>query len=86
MKAISKSYKSIASVKETDNHNATKANATRDNAYKIHSNKYIKHDPNKLITTRKRGKWTDKYKNALIQALAIEFSRRREQESSASSA
>ena len=31
------------SVKEIDNPNAMKINATRDNAYKIHTYKYIEH-------------------------------------------
>ena len=44
-------------MKEIDNENVMKANATRDNAYtihatQIHSNKYIEHDPSKPTTTR----------------------------------
>ena len=61
------------SVKEIDSQNAT-----RDNAYKIHTNKYIEHDSIKLITTNMRKKGTDKYQNTHTQAVAIEFSRRRE--------
>ena len=66
------------SVKETDNQNAI-----RDNAYKIHTNKYIEDDPSKPLTTSMREKGTDKYENAHIQAVAIEFSRRRKRETSA---
>ena len=72
------------SVKAIDNQNATKANATRDNAYIIHTNKYIEQDSSKPITTNIREKGTDKCENTLIQAVAIEFSRRREREPSAS--
>ena len=43
-------------VKEIDNQNTT-----RDNAYKIHINKYIEHNSNKTITTSMREKRTDKY-------------------------
>ena len=39
-----------------DNENGTKANATRDNSYKIHTNKYITDDPSKPITTSMRKK------------------------------
>ena len=49
---------------EINNQNVTKANATRDSAYKIHTNKYIEHHPSKPITTSMREKGTDKYKNA----------------------
>ena len=51
---------------------------------KIHTNKYIEHDPNKPILTSMREKRTDKFENAHIQTVAIEFSRRRGQESSTS--
>ena len=44
------------SIKEIDSENTTKANATRDNVYTIHTiqmhlNKYIEHDPSKPTTT-----------------------------------
>ena len=70
------------SVKEIDNQNATKSNATRGKASKINTNKYIEHDQSKPITTRMREKWTDKYNNLHIQVVAIGFSRRREQQPS----
>ena len=43
-------------MKEIDNTNATKANATKVNVYtiyatQIHTNKYIEHDPHKSTTT-----------------------------------
>ena len=43
------------SMKEIDNKNAMKVNATEDNIYiitttLIHANKYIEHDPNKPTT------------------------------------
>ena len=41
------------------------------------------HDPSKPITTSKREKGTNRYKNAHIQAVAVKFSRRREQKTSA---
>ena len=46
----------IMSVKEINNENATKANATSGNAYTIHTiqintNKYIEHVPSKPTTT-----------------------------------
>ena len=41
------------SMKEVDNEKVTKANATRDNVYTIHTNKYIEHNPSKSTTTRK---------------------------------
>ena len=69
------------SMKETDNQNATKANATRDNAYKLHTNKCIEQDPNKRITTSMREKGMDNYENA--QAVEIEFATNREHEQSA---
>ena len=53
MKTITKSYKKKYLEYERDRHpNATKANGARDNAYKIHTNGYIKHDPSESITTR----------------------------------
>ena len=63
-------------LKEINNQNATKANVTRANAYKIYTNKYIKHHPSKPIAISMR---TDKYKNAHIQTVAKEFLRKREQ-------
>ena len=60
------------SVKEIDNHKATKTNTTRDNAYKIHTNKYIEHDPSKP-----KGQISIRMRN--IQAVSIEFSKRRKQ-------
>ena len=44
------------SIKEIDNENPPKANATRDNMYTIHTiqmhpNEYIEQDPNKPTTT-----------------------------------
>ena len=57
------------SMKETDNTNTTKENTTSDSVYTIHLNKYIEYISNKSTT--------DKYENAHIQAVAIEFSRRR---------
>ena len=47
------------SVKVIDNQNAMKTNATRDNAYKIQSNKYIEHDPSKPKTISMREKGTE---------------------------
>ena len=67
-------------MKGINNQNTTKANGTRDNATKIHTNKYIKHDPSKPIAISLREKGTDKYENAHIKAVAIKFSRRREKE------
>ena len=52
-----------------------KANATIDNAYEIYTNKYIEHDPSKQITTSIREKGINKYENAHIKVVAIEFSR-----------
>ena len=72
------------SMKEIDNQNTTKATATRDNEYKIHTNNYIEHDPSKPITISMSEKGIDKYQNAHIQAAVIEFSRRQECEASAS--
>ena len=60
------------SVKEIENASATQ----------IHTNKYIEHVPNKTTITSIREKGTDKYKNAHMQAVAIEFSRRRDREPS----
>ena len=48
--------------------------------HKIYTNK---RDPSKPITTSMEKKGTDEYKNARIQTAVIEFSRKREQESSA---
>ena len=48
-------------MKEIDKQNTTKANATRDNTYKINLNKYNKHNPSKPITTNMIEKDTDKY-------------------------
>ena len=48
------------SVKEIDGQNSTKANATKDNAYKIHINKYIEQDLSKPIITSMREKGADK--------------------------
>ena len=42
------------SVKEIENANTTKANATSVSVYAIHTNKYIKHVPNKSKTTSMR--------------------------------
>ena len=60
-----------------DNQNATQANATKDKAYKMHTNKYIKHDPSKPIITnvrkKRQQKGTEKLENAHKQAIAIEF-------------
>ena len=55
---------------------------TISNVSKIHTNKYIQHDPSKLITISMREKGTDEYKNAHIQTVAIKFSRRLEREPS----
>ena len=57
---------------------------TTSSVNKIHTNKYIEHDLSKPITRSIRKKGTDKYENAHIQAVAIEFSRRREREHSTS--
>ena len=77
-KQLAKTTKTkIVNVKETYNQNSTKANATKDNAHKIHTNKYIKHYTSKLMTTSMREKTTDKYKNAYIQAITIEYLRRK---------
>ena len=43
-------------MKEIDNENATKANTTIDNVYKIHTDNNIEHDPSKPITTSMREK------------------------------
>ena len=43
-----------------------KAKATKDNAYKIHTNKYIEHDPSEPIITSMREKGTDRFENAHI--------------------
>ena len=67
-------------VKVIDNQNATKVNATRDYAYKMHINKYTKNDPSKPITICMKEKVADNYENAHIQAATIEFSRRRNRE------
>ena len=56
---------------EIDNASTTKANATTGCVYIIHTNKYIKHLPNKPITT-----------NTTYTNGAIEFMRRREPEPS----
>ena len=65
-------------VKEIDNQNARRAHATRDNPYKIQTNKYIEHDSRKQITISVREKGTDKYKNAHIEVVAIELIRSRD--------
>ena len=45
-------------------------NATRGNVYKIHTNKYIKHDPSKPITTHMREKGMEStYTNGLGRVL-----------------
>ena len=62
------------SLKEICNQNATKAKAVRDNAYKILTNKYIEQDPCKPIIASMKEQGIDKYKNANIQAVAVEFS------------
>ena len=66
------------SVKKIESQSTTKANATGDNAYKVHTNKYIEHDQSKPITTSMREKWQSKHKNAYIQAVLIEFLRKQE--------
>ena len=48
------------------------------------ANKYIEHDPSKLIITSIREKGTDKYKKAHMLVIATELSRSQEQEHSAS--
>ena len=50
----------------------------------VHTNKYIEHDPSRLITTSMTEKATDKYENGHTQTVAIEFSKRQVRESSAS--
>ena len=60
-----------------------KANATRANVFKIHTNKSIQHYPIKPIGAKMRVKGTDMYNNTHIQTVAIEFKRRQEQEPSA---
>ena len=57
---------------------------TISNMKKIHTNKYIKHDPSESLTTSMREKRINKYENAHVQAVAIEFPRRQEREPSAS--
>ena len=57
------------SMKEIDNENAMKANATRDNVNtmhtkQIHTNKSIEHDSSKLTTTSMREKGLGKYAKA----------------------
>ena len=64
------------SLEGIENQHAIKTNATSDNAYKIHTNKYIEHDKSKPITTSIKEKRRHKYNNAHIQAVAIEFSGR----------
>ena len=52
LKEINKSSKTkIMSMKETDNASTTEAKAIRATVYKIHTNKYIEHFPNKPTTT-----------------------------------
>ena len=51
---------------------------TTSNVNKIHNKNYIESDPSKSITTSMREKGTYKYENIHIQAIGIEFSRRRE--------
>ena len=51
--------------KEIDNPNVRKANATKDNVYtihviKIHTNKYVKHDPRQPTTTSDSDKVLEK--------------------------
>ena len=62
------------SIKEKENANATKANATIGNVYSIHTNKYIEHLLNKPTTTsmRDRQVWEC--------ILAIEFLKKRKHE------
>ena len=76
-------------MKEIDNENATRANATRHNLYiihktQIHTNKYIEHNPSKLTTTSMREKGQASMRIHKQQVVAIVFSRRRERECSAS--
>ena len=71
-------------MKQIDNQNITNANATTDNAYKINTNKCIEHNPSKPKATSMREKGTNKYENAHIQAVTIEFSSKRESEPSVS--
>ena len=47
-------------MKEIDNENATKTNATRGKVHTIQTNKYIAHVPNKPTPTRIREKEIDK--------------------------
>ena len=65
----------IVSGKEINNHNATKANATRDNKYKKYTNKYIEQDPTKPTTTSMRKKIMRMNKQ---QVVAIMYSGKRE--------
>ena len=56
-------------MKEIDNEDTRKANATRRNLFTIHTtqiniNKYIEHIPSKPATTSMREKEIDKYANA----------------------
>ena len=50
-------------MKEIDNENSTKAKATKDNVYVIHTNKQIGHDPSKPTTTSMKEKGIVKYAN-----------------------
>ena len=45
---------------------------------------YLRFECNKLLTTSMRERGTDKYMNAHIKTVAIQFSRKREQEPFAS--
>ena len=62
-------FKYIVIENGNDNANTTKANLTRGSVYTIHTNECIEHFPNKK-------------ENAHMQAIAIEFSRRLDHETS----
>ena len=67
-------------MKEMGNVNEAKGNATKDNVYTIHTNKYIEQHLNKPTTTIITKRHVCKYAHA--QAVFIEFSRRQDHEPS----
>ena len=52
------------SMNEIDNENATKAKATRDDVYTVHSDEHIEHNPSKPPTAGVAERMTDNYANA----------------------
>ena len=70
------------SVKGIENANTTKANVTRGTLYTIQ--KYTLTNTSNTFQINQQARGTDKYENAHLLAVAIEFSRRRERKPSAS--